>query len=176
MVLEEKVLDYIRSRQKGALQSDIWKKFGIDSRKILLRDAGGVTLEENVWGFIHLHPEGALQSDIWKKFGIDSRKCSRIITNLEQKGLVYKKSEVANGRRTYRVWPSYELLSRIITNLEQKGLVYKKSEVANGRRTYRILSRYDLLMANDVIAPCCGCTEECIPEYCVPLSRWLLKL
>ncbi len=98
-------------------------------------------LEEKVLGFIRSRRKGALQSDIWKKFGIDSRKCSRIIANLEQ-----------------------------------KGLVYKKSEVANGRRTYRILSRYGLLMANDVIAPCSGCTEECIPEYCVPLSRWLSKL
>jgi len=98
-------------------------------------------LEEKVLDYIRSRQKGALQSDIWKKFDIDHRKCSRIIANLEKKGLVYRRSEVANGRRTYRV-----------------------------------LSRYGLLMANDVIAPCCGCTGECVPEYCVPLSRWLLKL
>jgi DNA-binding MarR family transcriptional regulator len=101
----------------------------------------GMTLEEKVLDYIRSRRKGALQSDIWKKFDIDSRKCSRIITNLEQ-----------------------------------NGLVYKKSEVANGRRTYRIVSRYGLLMANDMVSPCCGCTGECVPERCVPLSGWLLKL
>ena len=48
--------------------------------------------------------EGIRQSDIWKQMGIDSRTCSRIITRLENKGLIIREWETVGNTRTYRIW------------------------------------------------------------------------
>lgn len=102
-----------------------------------------LTIEDEVLELIHSN-EATYQNDIWKKLGIGSRKCSRILTNLEKKGLIHRESEVVNGVRTYRI-------------------------------THR-KPKFRSLMAEDMIAPCCGCTEECLPEYCVPLNKWVQAL
>ncbi|MGZ4928457.1 MAG: hypothetical protein ACXV76_09285 [Halobacteriota archaeon] len=34
-------------------------------------------------------------------------------------------------------------------------------------------NKHDILLAQDKIAPCIGCHEVCIPEYCSLLDEWL---
>jgi predicted transcriptional regulator len=62
-----------------------------------------MTIEEDVLRMIMSKEEGILQCDIWKSLGIDSRKCSRIVTNLENKGLTRRNWEKIGGTRTYRI-------------------------------------------------------------------------
>lgn len=69
--------------------------------------------------------------------------------------------------------------SRVLNNLEKNGLIRRESEVVNGVRTYRVIYRkpkFRPLMAGDMIAPCCGCTDECRPEYCALLNEWIQAL
>jgi DNA-binding Lrp family transcriptional regulator len=101
-----------------------------------------MTKEEEVLRLIMSKEEGILQSDVWKKTEIDARKCSRIVSNLEKKGLIRREWEKLNGTRTYRIF-----------YIGKYG-------------------KYDLLMADSVLAPCIGCSEECAPVDCARIERW----
>jgi hypothetical protein len=55
----------------------------------------------------------------------------------------------------------------------------------NGSRTFLIKSLekkeqlvkdFKLLLIRDMFSPCTGCTLECIPEQCIPLSEWVYCL
>ncbi len=35
---------------------------------------------------------------------------------------------------------------------------------------------FNLLLTKDLFAPCTGCSLECIPESCLPLSEWVYSL
>ena len=47
---------------------------------------------------------GVLQSELWRKMNASSREGSRISIKLENKGLIYRESELSNGRWTYRLY------------------------------------------------------------------------
>ncbi|MGZ4862572.1 MAG: hypothetical protein ACXV2E_07310 [Halobacteriota archaeon] len=54
-----------------------------------------------------------------------------------------------------------------------RGLLYDKKvrekvNAADGNK-----NKHDILLAQDKIAPCIGCHEVCIPEYCSLLDEWL---
>lgn len=102
--------------------------------------------EDTVLGVVKSSRDGVLQSDVWKTLGIDSRKCSRLITSLENKGLVTRVWEKVGGTRTYRI-------------------LYAGDEAS-----------YEMLMAGDLLAPCIGCSIECNPEACLPLGEWILEM
>lgn len=107
-------------------------------------------LEIDVLEKIKSSKEGVLQSELWKVLGIDSRKCSRIVTKLEDSGLVTREWETHEGTRTFRI--------------------KLKPESDNGSH------QYHLLVAGDMISPCVGCSVECKPSYCEFLSEWIYRL
>ena len=102
--------------------------------------------EDTVLSIVKSSRNGVLQSDIWKELGIDSRKCSRLITSLEEKGLITRAWEKVGGTRTYRIF-------------------YSGNE-----------AHYEILMAGDLLAPCIGCSIECKPDICLPLGEWIMVL
>ncbi|MCD5409750.1 MAG: hypothetical protein LRZ87_03195 [Methanocellales archaeon] len=90
---------------------------------------------------------------------------------------------ICSGRATYQndIWKRLGIdsrkCSRVLINLEKNGLIRRESEVVNGVRTYRVIyNKFWPLMAGDMIAPCCGCTDECQPEYCALLDEWIQAL
>ena len=103
-------------------------------------------VEEAVLSIIRSSRGGILQSDIWKSMNIDSRKCSKIVIDLEQRGLIKRIWEKTRGSRTYRI-------------------LYTGDK-----------PRYKALMAEDKLAPCVGCARECAPELCLQIDEWVQKL
>lgn len=86
--------------------------------------------------------DGILQSNIWKEFDIDSKKASRLVRELEKKGVIRRESVVANGSRTYMI------------KYNEEG------------------STLDSLFSGDMLSPCIGCSTECRPGACAPLAQW----
>mgnify|MGYP001104374568 CR=1 FL=1 len=54
---------------------------------------------------------GVLQSELWRKMNASSREGSRISIKLENKGLIYRKNELSNGRWTYRLYSKRQPVS-----------------------------------------------------------------
>jgi DNA-binding Lrp family transcriptional regulator len=107
-------------------------------------------IEEKALALIKSKPRGILQSELWKDLEIDSRKCSRVVAKLEAEGKVKRTWETVSGTRTYR-------------------LSYVETKIEAPKKEYR----FDLIMAEDVVAPCVGCTYECEPDYCPDLGEWI---
>ena len=103
-------------------------------------------VEKAVLDLIKSSKDGILQNEIWKAVGIDSRKCSRIVVALEDGGLVKREWEKIKGTRTYRI------------------------------RYIGTQINYDFLMAGGSLAPCIGCNEECIPNECLLMDRWVMAV
>jgi Lrp/AsnC family leucine-responsive transcriptional regulator len=95
---------------------------------------------------IQSRPEGVLQSELWKELGVDSRKCSRIVKQLEEKGLIDRIEYRKDGIKTYLL------------------------------RAKRQPVQPDNLLAGDELIPCIGCDLECIVEDCHPLMDWMYQL
>ncbi len=108
-------------------------------------------IEEKILKLIKSRKKGILQNELWKKAEIDRRKCSRIVDKLEKEGKIIREQESTGGTRTYRI--------RVAEKVEKEKV-----------RDFR------LLLVKDMFAPCTGCTLECIPEQCVPLSEWVFHL
>ncbi len=106
--------------------------------------------EEKILKLIKSRKKGILQNELWKKAEIDRRKCSRIIDKFEKEGVITREQETDKGSRTYRIM-----------------YVEKKEEPVKD---------FKLLLVGDMFSPCTGCTLECIPQHCVPLSMWILGL
>ncbi len=106
--------------------------------------------EEKIIGIIKSSEDGVLQKDLWKEAEIDRRKCSRIIDKLKKDGIITRNLESGKGSRTYRI----RYLNR-------------KKEV---------LKDYSLLLVDDMFSPCTGCTIECFPNHCMPLTDWSFSL
>ena len=107
-------------------------------------------IEEKILKLIQSKKSGILQNELWKTAKIDSSKCSRIVTKLEKDGLITREHDSSKGTKTYLLKP-----------------VVKKEKKAKN---------FDLLLTKDLFAPCTGCSLECIPENCVPLSEWVYCL
>ncbi len=107
-------------------------------------------IEDKVLKLIKSRKKGILQNELWKKAEIDRRKCSRIIDKLEKEGKITREPESDNGTRTFRI-----------------KYVEKKEEV---------IRDFKLLLVGDMFDPCAGCTLECVPEQCMPLSEWVFYL
>jgi len=113
---------------------------------------------------------GIRQSDIWKEIGIDSRTCSRIITRLEDKGLVIREWETVGNTRTYRIWfvsKNGDGEVEIESLTPSEGIVPGKIPILRGRKDYAFL------LANDTLAPCINCNDRCTPETCIQLTEWI---
>ncbi|MDH7593828.1 MAG: MarR family transcriptional regulator [Methanomicrobiales archaeon] len=95
---------------------------------------------------IQSSPGGVLQSDLWKLLGIDSRKCSRIVKQLLDKGLIERVEQKKDGVKTF--------------------LLKAKRKVADA----------SLLLAGEELAPCIGCDRECVVEECTLLVDWMYRL
>jgi DNA-binding MarR family transcriptional regulator len=108
-------------------------------------------VEEKVFKLIKSRKKGILQNELWKKAEIDRRKCSRIVDKLEKEGKIIREQESTGGTRTYRI----------------RVAEIKEKEKARD---------FKLLLVRDMFAPCTGCTVECTPEFCVPLSEWVFHL
>ncbi|HEY9245634.1 MAG TPA: Lrp/AsnC family transcriptional regulator [Candidatus Methanoperedens sp.] len=106
-------------------------------------------LEEKILQLIKSKKNGILQNELWKKAEIDRRKCSRIIDKLEKEKKIIREPETDKGTRTYRI------------------KYVEKEEITRD---------YKLLMVGDLFDPCAGCSLECAPEYCLPLSEWIFCL
>ena len=106
--------------------------------------------EEKVLKLIKSRKKGILQNELWKKAEIDRRKCSRIIDKFEKEGIISREQESDKGTRTYRI-----------------KYIEKKAEPVKNFR---------LLLVGDMFSPCTGCTLECVPQHCVPLSEWVFRL
>ncbi len=89
---------------------------------------------------------GIHQSDFWKELDIDSRKGSRIIDQLEEKGLVERSEAVYEGHNTYHITPI----------LDPRDL------------------EFSLLMAGDMLSPFVG-DEEIDPQGDA-FSQWVMNL
>jgi len=50
--------------------------------------------------------DGLLQSELWKALEATSRKGSRLVTSLEEKGLIKRAQTTHNGQRTYLLTPT----------------------------------------------------------------------
>ena len=98
---------------------------------------------------INSHREGILQSDIRKLMEIDSKKCSRMVNKLMKEHLIRRDDELADGRKTYRLFPI--------------GFIGPSD-------------RHLKLIANGMFSPCTGCNLECYPESCYPLNEWVLAI
>ena len=107
-------------------------------------------IEEKVLKLIQSKKSGILQNELWKTAKIDSSKCSRIVTKLEKDGLITREQDSSKGTKTYLL----------------KAVVKKEKKAKN----------FDLLLTKDLFAPCTGCSLECIPESCLPLSEWVYSL
>jgi len=107
-------------------------------------------VEEKILKLIRSRKKGILQNELWKKAEIDRRKCSRIIEKFEKEGRIVREEETTKGTRTYRI-----------------RLSEKKQETEK---------EFKLLLVREMFAPCTGCTLECIPETCPPLSEWVFYL
>ncbi len=108
-------------------------------------------IEEKVLKLIKSKKKGILQNELWKKAEIDRRKCSRIVDKLEKEGLIVREQESTGGTRTYRI--------RFAEKVEKE----KPKD-------------FKLLLVREMFAPCTGCTLECMPEQCLPLSEWVFHL
>lgn len=89
--------------------------------------------------------DGVLQSEVWKRFDLDSKKASRVVRELEQKGIIRRKSVVANGSRTY------------LLEFNEEG------------------SPLDGLFSGGLLSPCIECSTECRPSVCAPLAQWAVS-
>ncbi len=107
-------------------------------------------VEEKVLKLIRSRKKGILQNELWKKAEIDRRKCSRILEKLEKDELIIREEETNKGSRTYRI----------------KFAEKKEEKIKN----------FNLLLVKGIFAPCTGCTIECVPETCPPLSEWVFNL
>ncbi|MCK4928994.1 MAG: MarR family transcriptional regulator [Methanosarcinales archaeon] len=95
---------------------------------------------------INSHREGILQSEIRKLMDIDSKKCSRTVNKLMKDHLIRRDDELADGRKTYRLFPI--------------GFIGPSD-------------RHLKLLAKGVFSPCTGCNLECYPETCYLLNEWV---
>ena len=107
-------------------------------------------IEEKILKLIKSKKNGILQNELWKTANIDSSKCSRIVAKLEKEGLITREHDSSRGSKTYLI----------------KSMEKKEEKVKN----------YKLLLIEDIFSPCTGCSLECIPEHCIPLSEWVCRL
>jgi DNA-binding MarR family transcriptional regulator len=107
-------------------------------------------IEEKILKLIKSKPNGILQNELWKTAKIDSSKCSRIVSKLEKEGLISREQDSSKGSKTYLI----------------KSIEKKQEKVKN----------YKLLLIEDIFSPCTGCSIECVPEQCIPLSEWVYRL
>ncbi|MCX9075113.1 MAG: Lrp/AsnC family transcriptional regulator [Candidatus Methanoperedens sp.] len=108
-------------------------------------------IEETILSLIKSRKKGILQNELWKKAEIDRRKCSRILDKFEKEGKIVREEESNKGARTYRI-----------------RYIEKKDEPA--------IRDFKLLLVGEMFIPCTGCTLECAPEHCMPLSEWIFQL
>ncbi|MCX9011888.1 MAG: MarR family transcriptional regulator [Candidatus Methanoperedens sp.] len=106
--------------------------------------------EEIVLKLIKSRKKGILQNELWKKAEIDRRKCSRIIDKFEKEGIISREQESDKGARTFRI--------KYVEKVEPQ------------------VKDFSLLLVGDMFSPCTGCTLECVPQHCEPLSQWILRL
>lgn len=107
-------------------------------------------IEERILDLIKSSEEGILQKELWKLVEIDRRKCSRIVDKLNKEGKITREPETSKGSRTYRI--------KFIEHKVKKPRDFK------------------LLLVGDRFSPCAGCSLECVPEHCQPLSEWIFYL
>jgi DNA-binding MarR family transcriptional regulator len=107
-------------------------------------------IEEKILKLIKTKKNGILQNELWKTAKIDSSKCSRIVAKLEKEGLISREQDSSKGSKTYLI----------------KAIEKKQEKVKN----------YNLLLIEDTFSPCTGCSLECTPEQCIPLSEWVCRL
>ena len=113
---------------------------------------------------------GIRQSDIWKKIGINSRTCSRVITRLENKGLVIREWETIGNTRTYRIW---YVAKNGDGEVEVEKLELPEKVEIKEDTVPKLTGDYTFLMAKDTIAPCVNCHDKCTPETCIQLTEWI---
>ena len=104
-------------------------------------------IEEKILKLIKSKKNGLLQNELWKTAKIDSSKCSRIVAKLEKDGLITREQNSSKGTKTF--------LIRSVIKKEEKAKNFK------------------LLLSKEVFSPCTGCSLECVPENCMPLSEWV---
>jgi Lrp/AsnC family transcriptional regulator, leucine-responsive regulatory protein len=107
-------------------------------------------IEEKLLKLIQSKKNGILQNELWKTAKIDSSKCSRIVSKLEKEGLISREQDSSKGSKTFLI----------------KFIEKKVDRVKN----------YKLLLIEDIFSPCTGCSLECVPEQCIPLSEWVNQL
>ena|SRR3970282_1999382 len=103
-------------------------------------------IEEKLLKLIKSKKKGILQNELWKTAKIDSSKCSRIVAKLEKEGKI-SREHADKGSKTF--------LIRYISEKKEKTKNFK------------------LLLIGDMFSPCTGCSLECVPEKCIPLSEWV---
>ena len=106
-------------------------------------------IEEKLLKLIKSKKKGILQNELWKTAKIDSSKCSRIVAKLEKEGKI-SREHADKGSKTF--------LIRYISEKKEKTKNFK------------------LLLIGDMFSPCTGCSLECVPERCIPLSEWVYCL
>lgn len=104
-------------------------------------------IEEKILKLINSKKNGILQNELWKTAKIDSSKCSRIVAKLEKDGLITREQNSSKGTKTFLIKS-----------------VKKKEEKAKN---------FKLLLSKESFSPCTGCSLECVPENCMPLSEWV---
>ena len=102
-------------------------------------------LEKKIMAMVRNSKRGALQKDITRALKIDGKKCSAVLKQMEDKGLIKRAPESAGGVRAFRI-----------------SIVQKQD--------------YTPLLAKGTIAPCIGCTSECVPENCEHIGEWIRNL
>ncbi|MBC7109939.1 MAG: Lrp/AsnC family transcriptional regulator [Archaeoglobi archaeon] len=103
-----------------------------------------MSIRDRVIEYLRSKPGGVYQKDIWKDLGIDSRSCSRVLLELERRGIIERERVAADGVVTYRI------------KLRDEG----------GRGfIFELISR--------ALPPCIGCREECEPGRCSQLDLWV---
>ncbi|MBC7114821.1 MAG: hypothetical protein PWR13_690 [Archaeoglobi archaeon] len=103
-----------------------------------------MSIRDRVLEYLRSKPEGVYQKDIWKELGIDSRSCSRVLLELEKKGVIEREKVTTDGTVTFRI------------RLRDDG---KRNFM------FELISR--------ALPPCIGCREECEPGMCPRLDLWV---
>lgn len=107
-------------------------------------------------------PSGIAQSALWKQLGIDSRKCTRIVQKLLDEDKITREPISSNGSRTFLIRSADADILVLSVEPEHSDDVGEKYEL--------------LFNAKGEFEPCVSCTNECGPEGCIRISRWICAL
>lgn len=104
----------------------------------------------------------AKQSDLAKALNIDKRIVSKLVIDLEKKGIITRKKKICLSYNN----------KKINTYLIQKNV---KVDVYDPNRISQLNPKYKEMFNNrKEFSPCTGCENLCTPSSCEKLISWIM--